>query len=263
MKLFEIYKQNLLLEYIDNNLIYLRDYINASDEDKKKDLPEEFYYYFEDFYEDNLDEILDNYPDFYIENYSDIEGVEQLQNDYIDIYNDFATWLLEKIEKQDLHINDSDYPSWIFFDNAKILKNQWLIHFTDDAIGIAKEGFKYGVYDITKLGLTRHLSKYDKDISGYNFAFTTYDTLNKNYGKEFVMFRASGLRLYHYNDEEYQVIFYGEQAKDIIPIIRGDEYDYSIREKNTYNIIYETDDIENIINWVKNNALQYKNKIIW
>lgn len=256
MKLINILKESLLLEYIENDIIYLKKYLSMSDDEKKDELISKFGYLVNYFIE------LNYYEDLELDEDNDVEtNIEILKNDYPDIYEEFKNWLLNETESFNLNIDDSEYPTWVFMDKPKIFKNNWLIHFTDDAISIAENGFKYGVYDMEKLGLTRHLSQYDKGEPGYNFAFNIHDRLNKNYGKEAVIFKASGIRFWHYEDEEWQVIFKGDTAKNIVPIVEGENKTYGIFNKNNGATIYEDNDIENIINWVVNNYNQYKNII--
>jgi hypothetical protein len=274
-KLYESFnKQTNLNEYFTNDIIYLKDYFKMPKSTKMAYLPHEYHYFFEDFLiEDDVEfelpknEYIDNDGNtIYSEEYDTIELMTWLENNNKEIYNQFAEYLYNKISNNTLPINDAEYPAWSYFDdNPQIIKNQWLIHFTNDAYGIAENGFKYGVDDMTKLGLTTHLGDFDKKYGGYNFAYTLNDFQKYasssysgyKYGKEAVIFNASGIKVWHYGDEEPQVIFYGNTAKNIIPITNGENAKYGIYNKNG-NLLYENDDLPKIVNWIVNNYQQYR-----
>jgi hypothetical protein len=272
-----------LNEYISKDEIYLRDYLSMSKEAKMEYLPHEYYYFFEDFlietgheFETPKEKKLSNYQDEPEEEVdmfdNEIELMIWLENNDRETYYKFAEYLYEKIKNNELPIDDSEYPAWSYFDDSPTLvKNQWLIHFTDEADSIALNGFKYGVDDMTKLGLTTHLGDFDKKYGGYNFAYTLHDfpryaqsdgyhDTKYKYGKEAVVFNASGIKVWHYGDQEPQVIFYGNTAKNIIPITRGDETQWGIRDKNG-NVLYENDKLEKVVEWLTNNYQQYRKRL--
>jgi len=101
-----------------------------------------------------------------------------------------------------------------------VKRNEWLVHFSDHASEIAANGFVYGVDNMDQLGLTNYFGKSAKQYGGYNFAFVanSRDALGaanrRKYGDSFVMFRNAGVKMWHYGDEEDQVVFWG---KDIDP----------------------------------------------
>jgi hypothetical protein len=269
-------EQQILNEYITNNEIYLRDYLSMSKERKMAYLPHEYYYFFGHFiietdsefeqpkeivksdYEDEDDVEVDMFD-------NELELMTWLENNDKKTYNDFAKYLYDKIMDSTLPINDSEYPAWAYFsDNPELIKNQWLIHFTDNANDIAKEGFKYGIDEMEKLGLTCHLSEFEKKYGGYNFAYTLSDfpkyakkSRGYKYGSEAVVFNASGIKVWHYGDEEPQVIFYGNTAKNIIPITSGENAEFAIYNKNN-KILYENDDLKNVVYWLIKNFNQYR-----
>ena len=269
-------EEQMLNEYITNNEIYLRDYLSMSEERKMAYLPHEYYYFFQDFiietdsefeqpketvksdYQDEVDVEVDMFD-------NELELMTWLENNDKKTYNDFAKYLYDKIMDSTLPINDSEYPAWAYFsDNPELIKNQWLIHFTDNANDIAKEGFKYGIDEMEKLGLTCHLSEFEKKYGGYNFAYTLSDfpkyakkSSGYKYGKEAVVFNASGIKVWHYGDEEPQVIFYGNTAKNIIPITSGENAEFAIYSKDN-KILYENDDLKNVVYWLIKNFNQYR-----
>ena len=266
-------------EYITNDEIYLRDYLSMPKSEKLAYLPHEYSYFFDDFLEETDYEFNSpkemrpgNYvdaPDEEVDMFdSEIELITWLEHNDMKTFNAFAEYLYNKINNNTLPISDSEYPAWSYFDeNPTLVKNQWLIHFTDDADGIAREGFKYGVDDMTKLGLTTHLGDFDKKYGGYNFAYTigefnkyakgNYSRGKYKYGKEAVVFNASGIKVWHYGDEEPQVIFYGNTARNIIPITGGENSDYAIFRKDG-TVLFEHDDLETVVYWLINNFQQYR-----
>lgn len=256
----------IINEYIDRNMVSLKDYLTMSEEGRKSMLAHEYYYFFDDF-------IKDEGVDF---DYNDVEGIIDgdielitwLENNNNELFKQFNDWLYNSIMQGDLNINISDYPAWHFFDDdVEIIKNQWLIHFTSDADNIVYEGFKYGVDDMTRLGLTTHIGDIEKKYGGYNFAYTIEDfykyaffnpsKTKLKYGDEAVLFRASGIKVWHNSDDEPQVIFYGNTANNIIAITRGEYAQYAISNKNG-KILIENDDLKVVVDWFVNNYHQYR-----
>jgi hypothetical protein len=129
-------------------------------------------------------------------------------------YDDYYPQLLQQ--------DAAEAPSFLFFDRPKVLRNAWLVHFTADAERVARQGFRRGVEDPMRVGLTTLLSQSQKRTPGYTFAFRPGD-VNRyawnrgrpKYGKEAVVFRADAVLAYHTSDEEDQAIAWGPEAKDI------------------------------------------------
>lgn len=254
-----------LNEFIGNDMISLSNYFSMSDDEKIMSLPYEFVYEFNTFKnETNLDIEID--PDS-----DEQEEYQSLLSNDRDLFRKFGLWLYNKIISHELNAHAADYPAWSYFGQPKLVKNQWLIHFTDHADEVAKDGFTRGVDDMTKLGLTTCLSDFDKEYGGYDFSFLLTDFQkygsesrsggDRNeykYGAEAVIFRASGIKLYHYGDEEPQVIFYGNTARNITPILFGDEKKWKISSTRTGNTLYEADDMEEIVRWFTINYAQYR-----
>jgi|688.fasta_scaffold14447_6 hypothetical protein len=277
MKLLKILREvqnktTQIKEYITSDMIYVRDYFTMSPEKKMEYLPEEYYYMFNDYISDTDTDF--EYPKVYDEedgeDYDRFEDshslIEWLKTNNRKVYDAFAKYLYDKIRYNEMSIPSQDYPAWTYFDDSvKLIKNQWLIHFTDDAEGIESSGFKYGVNDITKLGLTLHLGDFEKKYGGYNFAFTLNKFLKSQlkrsdefkYGKEAVLFRASGIEAWHIGDEEYQVLFYGNTAKNIVAVTEGYEKRWGIRGKSG-RILFEDDDLDVVVKWFVKNYNQYR-----
>lgn len=188
-----------------------------------------------------------------------------------DILDDIEKKMTDN-EKSEFIDSIQDYaaqPTWSFFDKPKMLRpDTWLIHFTDSAINIAYDGFKKGVDDMTKLGLTTHLGNAAKKYGGYNFAFVAYSREAKNaarenkYGKEAVMFQSSGVQAYHYGDNENQVMFWGKSVNPNKLVFLSRDYDnWCVSTMRMNRDCAYKGDFENVVDWVIENHQQYRHKI--
>jgi len=289
MKLLTPYKKqffpikenkNILKEFIVNDISQLKKYLEMSDEDNGIDLLNHAPYIL-DTYVDNIKDIIDSFGDDSNELNDFLDDMEW--TDVIPILkkyrnNSEVKNLLKKIGGANpfiLDIEPKDIPSWYFLIRASIVKNQWLIHFTDSATLIEKRGFDNLVSDLSRLGLTRYsqidMSQRSKNGYGFSYLLSDYIKYGKSkgeslepwkYGKEAVIFRASGLRCYHRTDEEYQVIFKGDTAKDLI-LIRYDDKtkQYFIKSKKTNEIIIKNASLEKLVDWIIKNYDQYRGHI--
>jgi hypothetical protein len=154
--------------------------------------------------------------------------------------------------------------SWNILANPKIVKNQWLIHFTEHADAIAQQGFKHGVDDLTQLGnYLSHALRIKAAAGKFNFAYlvssSNYRKGLGRFGHEAVVFKASGVSAYHKGDREIQVIFQGDTARDIVPITR--EFDGWVAGglgKGGRPGQDEFKSLPEAVNWVVENYGQYK-----
>jgi hypothetical protein len=264
--------EKLVNEFYGNDMVYLSKYLNLTDEEKVTSLPFEYSFLLYDFMEEeNIFDSLSNKDKAEIRNIEFYEQLELIEDKYPSIFNEFGKWLFRGVENRSLSISDAEYPAWSFFDNPKLIKNTWLVHFTsyNKAKYIKQEGFTKGVSDMTKLGLTTHLSDFEKAYGGYNFAYTISDAKKyayashgrglMKYGDTAVMFMGSGIRIYHGSDEEYQAIFYGNTAKNFV-IISNYDGEWMINSKDG-RVVYKNEDIEKVFDWVEKNYMQYKNII--
>ena len=244
-----------LFEYLSQQGLSLYQYFNQSLDDKKNYLPHVYYYFWKKFFKENNIE--------YNKDLEDFEITHDIQENNPELYNQFCDWLYNKCVNHTLNIHAADYPAWAYFGNPQIIKNDWLVHFTNNADDIVKSGFTKGVSEIEKLALTTHLGEFDKKYGGYNFSYTIHDFKkfakgrhSYKYGKELVIFKASGVKLYHSGDEEYQTIFWGKEAICINAIYN--EYgDWVVRNK-LGNKLYENEKLEKVVDWVVNNYNQYR-----
>jgi hypothetical protein len=177
------------------------------------------------------------------------------------------------IEENFRRYAEAEHPTWLFMRNPKIVKNEWLIHFTRDAHTVACRGFTNGMDDYTRLGLTTRYSLEQKP-GGYNFAYSAKGWEHYaqgqhgfKYGGEAVLFRASGVQVWHDGDIEAQVIFVGNTAQDIVPLTQsgydGGWWANGIGKGGREEGNYEQGDgsfesLSKAVKWVLQNFSQYK-----
>jgi len=245
-----------LFEYLTPRGLDLYHYFNQSIEDKKNYLPHVYYFFWGKFFKEKGIQ----YDSSDLE---DFEITDDIQENNPQLYKEFCEWLYDRIINHTLNIHSADYPAWAYYDSPQIVKNTWLVHFTDNADSIVKNGFTKGVSEIEKLALTTHLGEFDKKYGGYNFAYTIYDFKKYGkgrhgykYGKELVIFKASGVKLSHSGDEEDQTIFWGKEAT-CVNAIENKYGDWVIRSK-VGNKLYENEKLEKVVDWVVNNYDQYR-----
>jgi len=187
--------------------------------------------------------------------------------------DDVRNWSRSK----DMYVNLVDYPPCYFMSYEDMLKNDWLIHFSDSARSIAKEGFLYGVpvEDMKGLALSTWKMLEDKDLmerDGYVFSYSLDRFSHTNMftvGTNFVIFQGSGILIYHNGDDEYQAICLKDSVRNFIPVL-WDERQYVIRDKDSGKVYWKSgvDDIdlgvimEKLNDWIRNNIRQYGKRII-
>lgn len=181
-------------------------------------------------------------------------------------------------------------------DGKEIVHNEWMVHFSDYADKIAKEGFTKGNdYDGKLKSATYQRGKTE---GGYNYAYLASDVIGGkgykflDYLKEretpFVMFKGNGYRFHHNQDEEDQVVLnniqkgtmvfvrrlydqwcvlstanpnWKKRTKDINPRPEDERFAMNNPRNIIEGILYSDDDIDKVIKWVMNNFDQYRTKI--
>lgn len=121
---------------------------------------------------------------------------------------------------------DAESPSWALLDYRSIHPRGWLVHCTSNSYHVLADGFTRGVEDMTKLGLTVHLSDSEKTGPGFGFAYTPNDFTRYGfdrrggcrYGSDVVLFKAPYIRAWHGSDDEPQAIFWGPSASDLVAV---------------------------------------------
>jgi len=247
-------------EFLSNDLIRFNEYLKSPETLKKNSLPYKYSGIFKDFVSDTG----------YKFEGPNVAGEEKIIS-WLEKNDKFAQYLYDKIVKETLPVHIEDYPAWRWLKSPEIIKNQWLIHFSSQGEEIAREGFKKGAKNMDNLAVTKGRYSEEKE-EGYNFAYTIDDFpkyylypsaygYQPKYGNYAVLFRASGIRVWHEKDYEHQVIFYGREAKDIILIgFKSDPFRYVIHSKNG-KILFADPDLDKVVEWAINNYDQYS-KII-
>ena len=268
----------IILEYLESNhnlplYKYFEWAKNATDEDKARDLmhqcPDTAVKYLETRNACMRDDIAKLRIEF------------RKNNDVIydeDFVNAFARGIAKNGLLRDLDFfmryrgDFYELPSWMTMEFNRIVKNEWCIHFCFDAYSIAREGFKWGTDDIGRLALTGAGLK--KPAEGYNFAFpigehhidrNTYGSISpvtrERGSQEAVIFQTSGVEVYHEGDEQNQVVFWGPNAKNFIPI----KYDREVGDWCIYGNkgqVLKSGSPSEILNWVLDNLPQYRKQIM-
>jgi hypothetical protein len=222
------------------------------------------------FGDDSLD--LKNRSGLYDDEIAD--ALENMSDEHKQMFTDYVVNQLG-------HDSPAEAPTWHHMDLNKdklLPRTTWLVHFSNDAADIWRNGFKYGADDMERLGLTTHYSeKHRKREPGYNFAFvaTSRDAVNSTrggrssynrtpkYGKHCVIFQNSGVEAEHYGDEENQVVFWGEDVKprDMALIVKdSDTGDYAVKANQNWKENKEyifTGTFEKCVAWVIQNWSRY------
>ena len=232
-------------------------------------------------------ETADRTPGFSVERQDEAID-EYLDNRMSKIRNDFKTR------------NYDEASGFAWSDDAEdgkeIVHNEWMVHFSDYADKIAKEGFTKGNdYDGKLKSATYQRGKTE---GGYNYAYLASDVIGGkgykflDYLKEretpFVMFKGNGYRFHHNQDEEDQVVLnniqkgtmvfvrrlydqwcvlanvnpnWKNRTKDINPRPEDERFAMNNPRNIIEGILYSDDDIDKVIKWVMNNFDQYRTKI--
>lgn len=125
-------------------------------------------------------------------------------------------------------LEDPQSPTYLTVDYERDVEDEWLIHGTNNAKEIELDGFTRGVWDFSSLALTTHLVDSIK-TGGFNFAFYAekfHESDVLAYGKEAVVFQATGIETWHHGDQQRQIIFVGNTAHEIHAIQRSSYGDF-------------------------------------
>ena len=231
--------------YVSNPVAHLKRYLTMPNSDRGEELATEHLYVYEAWLKYEYGDIEE----------MRIEGLDE--GPIMTEFYDSGEW------RQD--IDSADWPTWAHMEYSKVLKNQWAVHFTHDANSIADSGFR-GIEDVSRLGLTYQTHESQKHKGGYNFAYPAENIPNdaEKYGTEVVMFRASGVLVWHDGDQEYQAIFAGNTAKDFVTIYQdGDNGEWTIGERDSGGPIYQNDSIQKMVDWIMKHWRQYHKAIAY
>lgn len=172
---------------------------------------------------------------------------------------------------------DSPYktPAHRYYSFIKVIgSNNWLLHFTNSPDSVKKNGFQIGVENFDDLPLTK-IHGHSKSKPGYNFAFLAKDFkyLNpsmtylsddnfSNYSQGgLLMFKGSGVLVYHIADNKEEVIFDGSSInpKSIVVIKPDDSLKkWTVKSQNPEFPDPFSGNMQEAIQWVKNNFKKYE-----
>ena len=264
----EINDKSLIMEYLekDHNMPlykYFKWVKESSECEKAEDLAYECSNYIAKY----IKRIRNRFPafgklvnindEFYFEDDVKIEKFCALLKEY-DLCGNFIAIMQDIVNGYGWY---NDLPTWCTTDFIRIVKNEWCIHFTSDANNIVKYGLTGGTDDINHLAYTN--AGQEKHQEGYDFAFLIddRDVDNNEYGNEAVIFRTSGVEIYHYGDMQHQVIFWGPNVKSFIPIkFDGNEGDWVVYGGNGQ--ILKSGNPSDIAEWATENLPQYRKQIM-
>lgn len=257
-------------EAYTNDNIYLLKYMKDAEFDPYK--------YWQMIVEMLLDWEDFDFVEFLNERGIEIEDTPDFYNIDPEIFYSLPNYIQQDIEEKVYSYALQHFPTELpthyhmSLNRDRLLKRTtWLIHFSDNAYDIWREGFKYGIFGYDQLALTRHLDPREKD-GGYNFAFVADSkdarlgakaaTQGEGYGRHAVMFQNSGVEAYHHGDEQDQVMFWGADVnpKNII-LLYNDGGDWTVVPKKPLrdgrDWVYRGD-FEKVVQWVMNNADRYR-----
>jgi hypothetical protein len=250
---------SIIFESYTPEIGYLKDYLKA---DPVSIAANDYSYAIDDWLENNDITLPDE-----IATKEHYEKVEWLNNNNPEAFKEFGNYVFEK------YAHDEGHSKAQFDSDPKIVKNEWLIHFTDSPYDIWKEGFTYGTDDMERLGLSTGYTKDSKKGGKFAFAFRIKDYERYyigdrgkfKYGKKAVVFQASGVLVFHYGDEEPQVIFDTSTAHNImtieidsddVPSVTGKNAQLLFRSNNPE--LNEKQRFEACVDWIVNNFDQYR-----
>lgn len=256
MKKIYISENVILSESIDNSLLQLRKMLEPN-----KELFDHLAYGFPDM----LDEYFEEKEIEVDGAYDNIDIIEEMGEKE---RQGFGNWVYHQWKEQSYQLSDTYYDQIPLFAVARfegIIRNKWMLHFTNHLSSIERGGFSGGIVDYNNLAYTgrAHDMMRSEDDYGYFYAFTINDAVRydgKKYGDEAVLFLGSGVKIYHYGDKEPQVIFNGALVQIKIPIYQ-DEGGWTIYDNKTGKILRESDKIEEVAYWAIENLAQYRKRI--
>ncbi len=234
------------------DLANLRSYLTLNKREMGEELARTFSSYWQEFVENEhpeFAELIDE--DGYTDNFDTVP--ENVFGDFLDEYSSRA-----------MQDDPAMAPTFLTVDYRRDVKNAWLVHFTDYPEAIAKDGFKYGMDRVEQLALTTYFKDEAKKFGGYNFALDAHhrnlEGLGKNYGKHCVLFQANGIETYHSGDDFEQIIFWGKDAKNIIPIMHWNDEMWHVGEDADGNSLFSDYNLSEVVEWAIANAATLKPK---
>ncbi len=259
LKTFNTFKK--ITESFATKIYDLIRYFEKPIQEKIEELPE----FFERNYPDNIliDWCSDNIS-YFTENVDDEEadifipdGVYALVQ-YPEAYKAYCEFLYEISSNIKDIFNNNPYnlkphllPLFITYSYEDDVKDGWLVHFTmelETVESIIEDGHFKGIPNVDNLTVTAgNEEEWVED--GYCFAFDISDSYYNfrdeyaKYGTNGVIFKSSGIKLFHAGDDEHQVVFIGNTATNMIGFHQDEKtgffytLDKKIIDKDFYKFI--------------------------
>lgn len=263
-----------LKEYLDKDwMMPLKKFMSMDETDEAIECAFSNPYRFKEWVESNDDvmfaiqDMVENEqirPDIF--DLEDVEFVEEASDLFKGGLKDYCEDFIQYTSAS----GDRDIPLFVASYYVRDVHNEWLVHMTNNLTGITQEGFNIGV-TIDELAYTPAIGTTDfKYGPGYNFAFSANEAdeaERSNYGKYCVLFQGSGIMIWHYGDEQNQVIFYGPSAKNLIFITKHTfgEYEGMWCIDSWYDdskTLCHFDDLPTTVDWAIRNFAQYRNHLV-
>lgn len=261
-----------LNEYLDKDyMVPLKKFLAMDDAEKAWECAGRLPWLFRDYLENNngvyetIEQMVeqDKVPEDILQ-WDDYEMAEALSEYF---KTDLKPFCEDFIQYVSYH-GDTEVPLFCVADFRREVHNEWLVHMTssDNIPGLYKEGFSYGV-DIDNLAYTPGIGTTNyKYGAGYDFAFDADDASvaeKSGYGDCAVLFQASGIQIYHWGDQQYQVIFYGPSARNLIFLFQDDETKmWYVDSEITGRRLVEFETLGFLVQWCISNFPQYHNHLV-
>jgi hypothetical protein len=228
-------------------MMQLVDYFDKTIEEKEEELPE--------FFDNNYPQIFENWCMDNSEYFLDMEGYdseeEALENviyptthyelnyypEAEKAYKEFLVGVVDDVFKNNSYDLDlCVLPLYVTYTHEGDVEDDWLVHFTgekESQESILKSGYFNGISEMKNLAITAAANEWVDD--GYCFSFSLNDigynfkSDYSHYGEYGILFKSSGIKLYHNGDDEIQTIFIGNQVSNLIP------FWYDSKTKELYN----------------------------
>lgn len=206
--------------------------------------------------------ILPQDPDGLAFDYIDREAYDLDEPDFVAIVERYPHTACRLIYEDDrFHQSDSQT-----LDFNHTVVNGWLVHNSNAAWDIWKEGFKYGD-DMGELAYSNAGSIAGKEYGDYLFAYPIDDAPSPsyrfhklNYGDTSVVFVGTGNEFYHNGDQEDQVIFDRRQPTGCFVVDEEDGY-WCVFGKDMYKPLVRFDEYADCLKWIKKNGYDYRSQM--
>jgi len=249
MKYIKNLSQFLVERFTTNSrkMIDLINYFEKTVEEKEEELPK--------FFDDNYPDILQNWCMNNSEYFVELDQYDSEEEAYDNVipptthyelnyypeaekaYKEFLVGIVDNVfNNNSYNLDLCILPLYVTYTYEGDVENDWLVHFTSDGDSqksILKSGYFHGISNMYNLAISAAADEWVED--GYCFSFDLNDvgynfkSGYSHYGEYGILFKSSGIKLYHNGDDEIQTIFIGNQVSNLIP------FWYDPKTKELYN----------------------------